>query len=165
MILITLGSREYQFNRLLKAIDELKGNNKITEEIFAQIGQSDYEPKYFKYQRYLSKEEFNRFQQEASLIISHAGTGALVSALKLEKQVIAVPRLKKYNEHIDDHQLQVAEVLEKEGYLMVVKDMDQLEPTINKLKVNPITKIYDRPSYIHDMIVEYIELDMKDRRI
>lgn len=164
MILVTLGSREYQFNRLLKKIDELKQNGVITEDVFAQIGQSDYEPQYYDYERYLPKEEFSRMQSKASLIISHGGTGALVSALKLEKQVIAVPRLAKYNEHIDDHQLQVTGILEEEGYLLTVKDMEKLESTFKMIKENPITKRYNRPSEIKNMIIDFIDSDQKSKR-
>lgn len=159
LIFITLGSREYQFDRLLKAIDDLIEENRLSEEIFAQIGQSNYEPKYYNYERYLSKDDFTKYQENATMIISHGGTGALVSALKLGKQVIAVPRLSKFGEHIDDHQLQVTEMLEKEGYLISVRNMDELDKAINTLKSNPINKRYDRPSNVIKIILEFIEAD------
>ena len=107
MIFVCVGSRDYQFNRLLEALDELAAAGRITDEIIAQTGSSEYEPKHYTWYRYLDQQVFKDYQQKADLIISHGGTGALVGALKLGKQVIAVPRLAKYAEHIDDHQTQV----------------------------------------------------------
>lgn len=157
MIFVILGSRDYQFNRLLKEVDKLIEERVIDEPVFAQIGPSDYIPKNYQYEKYLAKDEFDNKQKEAELIISHGGTGALVSALKLGKQVIAVPRLAKFNEHIDNHQLQVTGALEKEGYLLSVPEMDSLGATINSLKTNPINKPYKKESRIKEMIITFIE--------
>lgn len=105
MIFITLGSQKFQFNRLLKAVDELKTD----EEIFAQIGYSDYKPVNFKYKEFLDRDEFADVMSKADIVITHGGTGAIIGAVKMGKKVIAVPRLKKYGEHVDDHQIQLIE--------------------------------------------------------
>jgi len=42
-------------------------------------------------------------------VITHGGTGAIIGAVKKGKKVIAVPRLAKFGEHVDDHQLQLIE--------------------------------------------------------
>lgn len=157
MIFISLGSRDYQFDRLLKKMDELIINQVVEEDVFAQIGQSNYIPKNYKYERFLSSEEFNACQSNASLVISHGGTGALVGALKKQKQVIAVPRLAKYGEHLDDHQLQVSEALSNKGFLITVVDMEMLGEEINNLKKNPILKKYDIPSNAITIIKEFLE--------
>lgn len=156
MIFVTVGSREYQFNRLLKKIDELLENNEIKDEVFAQIGQSTYIPVNYKYRKFLHESEFKMYQQKADLIISHGGTGALISALKLGKQVIAVPRLAKYGEHIDDHQLQVASILHNEGYLINVTDLNNLKSAIDYLRINPINKKYNKPSKVINIIQNFI---------
>lgn len=156
MIFVTVGSREYQFNRLLKKIDELIENNEIKDEVFAQIGQSTYIPVNYKYRKFLQESEFKMYQQKADLIISHGGTGALISALKLGKQVIAVPRLAKYGEHIDDHQLQVASILHNEGYLINVTDLNNLKSAIDYLRINPINKKYNKPSKVINIIQNFI---------
>ncbi len=156
MIFVCVGSRDYQFNRLLKALDTLVKSGEITEKVIAQIGQSEYEPESYEWYRFLDRDEFKRYQSEANIIISHAGTGALIGALKLEKQVIAVPRLAKYGEHIDDHQTQISSVLAEEGYLREVLDMADLEKTIALAYSNPIIKKYDRPSNIIQIIDEFL---------
>ena len=156
MIFVCVGSRDYQFNRLLKALDILVENGEIAEKIVAQIGQSEYEPENYEWHRFLDREDFKRYQNESNLIISHAGTGALIGALKLEKQVIAVPRLAKYGEHIDDHQTQISGVLAEEGYLREVLDMEDLGNTIQLSYSDPIVKKYNRPSNIIQIIEDFL---------
>ena len=148
MIFVCIGSRDYQFNRLLKEIDKLVNAGVITEKVIAQIGVSEYEPQHYEWYRFLDKTVFEKYQTDASLIISHGGTGALIGALKKGKQVIAVPRLAKYSEHIDDHQIQISEVLDKNGYLRMVLEMEKLGETILLSNTLPITKKYDLPSNV-----------------
>lgn len=161
MIFVCIGSREYQFNRLLRALDELVGQGIVADKIIAQIGQSDYEPKNYEWYRFLDRDVFKAYQEEADLIISHAGTGALIGALKCEKQVISVPRLAKYGEHIDDHQLQISGQLTEEGYLREVLDMEKLGETIRLCKENPIIKKYDKPSRVMGIIEDFLEKSFK----
>ena len=103
MIFVTLGSQKFQFNRLLKAVDELDTD----EEIFAQIGYSDYKPQNYAYKEFLDREEFAGWEEKADIVITHGGTGAIIGAVKKGKKVIALPRLAKYGEHVDDHQTQL----------------------------------------------------------
>lgn len=159
MIFVCVGSRDYQFNRLLKALDKLVAEKKVTEQIVAQIGQSDYEPENYEWYRFIDRDEFKRYQNQADLIISHGGTGALIGALKLGKQVIAVPRLAKFGEHIDDHQTQISGILAKEGYLREVLDISILGDTIVLAYTDPIKKKYDKPSNIISIIEKYIDED------
>ena len=156
MIFVCIGSRDYQFNRLLKALDELVASGEVTDRIFAQIGQSQYQPEHYAWERYLDADTFRQYQKDAELIISHAGTGALIGALKQGKSVIAVPRYAKFGEHIDDHQTQIADVLEGEGYVYQVKDIADLGKTIALAKEKPLNKMYNRPSYIGTLIKEFI---------
>ena len=107
MIFVTLGSQKFQFNRLLIEIDRLVEEGKITEEVFAQTGYSDYIPKNYKYKNFLDRDEFTEIMEESNKVITHGGTGAIIGAVKLGKKVIAIPRLNMYGEHVDDHQLQI----------------------------------------------------------
>ena len=107
-IFITLGSQKFQFNRLLIAVDKLCEKKIICgEDVFAQIGYSDYVPPNYRYNNFLDREEFSMEMGKADIVITHGGTGAIIGAVKKEKKVIAVPRLAKYGEHVDDHQLQL----------------------------------------------------------
>jgi UDP-N-acetylglucosamine transferase subunit ALG13 len=161
LIFVCVGSREYQFDRILEKVDDLVKKNKIDEEVFAQIGQSNYMPEHYQYVRYISPDDFHQKQIDADLIISHGGTGALVAALKLGKKVIAVPRLAKYQEHIDDHQIQVCNMLEEQQYLKVVYEMSELYDAIKQVKNQKTVKQYSRPSNIVSIIDEYIDKTQK----
>ena len=161
MIFVCTGTQIYQFNRLLEELDRLIENGKINDEIFAQIGASTYTPKNFSYKRFLSYDEFNEYQDKANLIISHAGTGALIGASKKGKNIIAIPRLAKFGEHIDDHQLQVTEVLEKEGYVRAVYDINRLCKAIEDSNKCPIQKAYCRESNVIKIIEGFINESVK----
>lgn len=156
MIFVCTGTQIYQFNRLLKKIDELITDGVIKDIVYAQIGYSDYIPKYYQYSRFVSDKEFKKLQNKADLIISHGGTGALIGALKLGKLVIAVPRYKRFGEHVDDHQQQISGILAGKGYLREVLDIEQLGNVIIESLNAPIKKKYDRPSNILGIIKDYI---------
>lgn len=157
MIFVCLGTQIFQFDRLTKKLDELVEQGIVTDEIFAQIGAGEYLPKNYEYKKFIDKEEFESYQDKADLVISHGGTGALIGASKKGKNIIAVPRLAKFGEHVDDHQLQVVRVLEKEGYVRAVYDMEKLGEVIIDALDNPIHKIYQRESNIIEIIDKYIE--------
>lgn len=156
LIFVTVGSREYPFDRLLMQLDKLVEGKVIDDQIFAQIGQSTYLPKNFEHERFLGKDQFNEYQKKADLIISHGGTGALISALKAGKNVIAVPRLAKFKEHTDDHQLQVTSVLKDMGYIRVVTNISDLENQYINATNHPLEKGYSRPSKVYSIIESYI---------
>ena len=157
MIFVCTGTQVYQFNRLLKELDRLVAGGMIHDDIFAQTGASDYKPCYYAYKEFLSHDEFNEYQEKAALIISHGGTGALIGASKKGKNIIAIPRLAQFGEHTDDHQLQIVEVLEKEGYVRAVYDINDLGVQIQEAIKEPISKKYERESFVLEIIEEYIE--------
>ncbi|MBO0481009.1 PssE/Cps14G family polysaccharide biosynthesis glycosyltransferase [Candidatus Enterococcus courvalinii] len=134
MIFITLGSQKFQFNRLLEAVDKLIEQGWITDPVFAQIGASDYQPKNFEFQPFLTRKLFQSMIHEASVILTHGGSGAIVSGLKAHKKVIAVPRLQCYGEHIDNHQIQIVESFAKTGYIIAVTELSELAATITAIE-------------------------------
>lgn len=157
MIFVTLGSQKFQFNRLLKAIDELIEKGVIQEDVFAQTGYSDYEPKNFKYKQFLDREEFSAYQDKSDLIITHGGTGAIVGALKKEKKVIAVPRLAKYGEHVDDHQLQIIDIFTETNYIFACKECDELSNVYKLTQVEEKDRFKSNNSVFVDHIRNVIK--------
>lgn len=140
MIFITLGSQKFQFNRLLKAIDKLVEQGKIKEEVFAQIGYSDYQPINYNYKQFLDRDEFAAMEGKADIVITHGGTGAIIGAVKKGKKVIAVPRLAKYGEHVDDHQLQLLKEFEDMNIIVACYDTEKLGDayeSIRDVKLQP----------------------------
>ncbi len=98
----------FPFDRLIKAIDVLAGEKAIAEPIFAQIGSGTYLPKHFPFVDFMSRSDFKDTIQNSKYIVSHAGTGTISAAIKNSKPILIVPRQRKHNEHVDDHQLETA---------------------------------------------------------
>lgn len=131
-IFVTGGSRNYPFNRLFKKLDELCEEGVIQGEMFAQIGTSDYIPKHYQYKDYISQDEFWERIQWADLVVSHGASGSIMKALNAKKKVLAVTRLEKYGEHINDHQVQTNEAFAENGYVLAVYEMGNLGETFQK---------------------------------
>ena len=133
MIFVCVGSRNYPFNRLFEKLDELCEEDFIKDKIFAQIGTSTYKPKHFEYKDFISQEEFMQKVKQADLVISHGASGSIMKALNAGKKVIAVTRLEKYGEHINDHQIQNNEAFASNGYVLAVYEMDELKDALQKI--------------------------------
>lgn len=113
MIFVTVGSRNYPFDRLFVKLDELFDNGILEGELFAQIGTATYRPRNYKYKNFISQDEFLEAINKADIVVSHGASGSIMKALNAGKKVIAVTRLAKYGEHIDDHQIQNNEAFGK----------------------------------------------------
>lgn len=132
MIFITLGSQKFQFNRILIEIDKLIEKGKITEKVFAQIGYSDYIPIHYKYERFLDRNEFNEVMNNCDKVITHGGTGAIIGAVKKGKKVIAIPRLKEFNEHVDNHQVEIVDEFQKMNFILSTNEINKLDKVLQK---------------------------------
>lgn len=157
MIFVTVGSQKFQFNRLLSKIDRLIEEGKITEEVFAQIGYSDYEPRNYKYKKFLDRYEFATIMSKCDTVITHGGTGAIINAIKKEKKVIAVPRLEKFGEHVDNHQLQITEQFVKMKFIEAVNEIDEIENVIERIKQIEFNTYVSNTKNILDNIERFIE--------
>ena len=127
MIFVTLGSQKFQFNRLLKQIDDLIDQGVIKEEVLAQKGYSDYQTRNYKSIDFMNRDEFATYMGQADFVITHAGTGAIIGAVKQGKKVIAVPRQKDFGEHVDDHQFQIVEQFEELGIIEPCYKVEDLQ--------------------------------------
>ncbi|TSO25675.1 PssE/Cps14G family polysaccharide biosynthesis glycosyltransferase [Lactobacillus sp. LL6] len=130
MIFVTVGTQKFQFNRLLKEIDILIANNQIIDKVICQSGYSTYIPKNYSIQRFMNGNEYEENIKKCNLLITHAGVGTILTGKKYNKQIIVVPRLSKYNEHIDDHQLQIAEGFADKQLVFECKDISKLKNII-----------------------------------
>ncbi len=134
MIFITVGSQKFQFDRLLKAVDDLIEKGVIQDEVFAQTGASTYTPEHYESKNFLNREEFQDVMGRSSIVITHGGTGAIIGALKQGKKVVAVPRLKKYNEHVDDHQVQLIEQFTEGNLITGCMDTEKLGQALEEME-------------------------------
>lgn len=161
MIFVTLGSQKFQFDRLLKKIDELIDKGIINDEVFAQIGASTYIPQKYKYTRFMDREEFSQYIENASLIVTHGGTGVIIGAVKKGKKVIAVPRLAKFGEHVDDHQLQLLHQFDDLGIICSCFDVDKLDESLKEVHNNVYKPYVSNTQSIIDSIEEFLDMTEK----
>ena len=159
MIFITLGSQIFQFNRLLKTIDELVGQGKITEEVFAQTGYSDYKPKNNEFKPFLNRDEFAKITEKADIVVTHGGTGAIIGAVKKGKKVIAVPRLAKYGEHVDDHQLQLVGQFQELNLIYECDDCQQLGTAVANIRKKKFNAYISNTQTIINSIENFLEAE------
>ncbi len=133
MIFLTVGT-QFPFDRFVRAVDNIFAQGLIDEEIFAQIGETSYKPRNFESVVSLEKKVFDERFKRASSVISHAGVGTITVALKNHKPLLVMPRMKRYKEHVNDHQVATAKKFEELGHILAVYDVKDLPNGIRKLK-------------------------------
>ena len=157
MIFLVLGTQKFQLNRLLMQVDEYVSAGEIQTEICAQIGCSDYEPQNFKFFRFMETQAFETYMDEAELIITHGGVGTILSAIAKKKPVIVFPRLAKYKEHVDDHQVEMARTFEKKGYVLYCREEDSLPELIRQSASHAFRAYVSETENIVGIINDFID--------
>lgn len=157
MIFVTLGSQKFQFDRLLKKIDELIDLKVITDKVVAQIGASTYIPRNYEYVKFMDREKFAETMDECSVVITHGGTGVIIGAVKKGKKVIAVPRLAKYGEHVDDHQLQLLRQFDELNIICACYDVEELGVLYSGLQDMNFRTYISNTHVIIESIEEYLQ--------
>lgn len=138
MLFVTVGSQKFQFDRLIRAVDSLFAIGTITGDAFAQIGVCTYIPFNMKSEPFLARERFRKILNDSEVVITHGGTGAIITAVKAGKRVIAVPRLSKYGEHVDDHQVEIVSQFGEMGLIEPCIDLN----TLSNAYKNVLSKNY-----------------------
>ncbi len=133
MIFVTVGNPTQGFRRLLDAVDALAGRGAFgTAPVFVQSGHNPgFSPRHCEATPFISTEEFERRMRGALLIISHGGSTVL-SAIRLGKTPIVMPRMARYGEHVNDHQVQFVRALATDGRLIPAFEPEDLGPAVSK---------------------------------
>ena len=131
MIFVTVGTHEQQFDRLIRKMDELKRDGAFQDEVIMQTGFSTYEPKYCTWSKLIPYQEMVKNVAEARIVITHGGPASFIMPLQIGKTPIVVPRQKRFDEHVNDHQLEFARnVAARMGTIIPVEDIDTLGDVI-----------------------------------
>lgn len=139
MIFVTVGTHEQQFNRLIEEVDCLKGNGTIKDEVIMQTGYCTYEPKNCEWSELLPYDQILDNVKKADIVITHGGPSSFIMPLQIGKIPIVVPRQKKFNEHVNNHQVEFSTAVKKRyENIIVIKNIRNLEKAI--LKYNNIVK-------------------------
>ena len=156
MIFVAVGTQKFPFDRLLKGIDDLIAQGQLEADVFAQIGHTDYVPKNYQYQNFLSKDDFQSYISNCDLLITHSGVATIITGMKLEKPVVVVPRFASYGEHVDDHQLQIAESFSDKNLVLMCKNITKLAQTVQEARTHVFAKYVSQKEQIVNTLREYL---------
>ena len=146
MIFVTVGTHEQQFNRLIRHVDNLVRDGIIEEEVIIQSGYSDYEPQYCEWSKLYPYSKMEELVKRADIVITHGGPSSIILPLQMGKVPIVVPRQKKYDEHVNNHQFEFVEfIYQRQKNVIPVWEIEELKDAILK----------------YSQIVESIPFDMK----
>lgn len=157
MIFVTLGTQDKSFHRLLQAIDKEIEKGTIKEKVIVQAGYTKYESKNMEIFDLISQDEFEKLIDQCDLLITHAGVGSILTAIKKGKKVIGAARLKKYKEHTNDHQKQIIKEFSNQGYILELRDFNQLGKLVKKSKTFTPKKFESNTHNMIHLIEEIID--------
>lgn len=155
MILVTLGTQDKEFKRLLDIIEDAIENDIIKEEVVVQAGSTKYDSKNMKIFDVIPMNEFDKLMKKCDILITHGGVGSIITGLKNNKKIIAMARLKIYKESANDHQLQIIDNFSKEGYLLKL-DNNNLAEVLNEAKHFKPQKFISNTDNMIKLISDYI---------
>lgn len=143
MIFVTVG-HQMPFDRMLCLVDRWSSQHD-RHDVFAQTGESDFRPDSFQGEQWLTPDEYRQRLEECSGIISHAGTGTIIQGLVLEKPILVLPRLARYSETRNDHQVGTARYFESRGLIMAAYDDEGFSAALEQFEsFTPADRITDR---------------------
>jgi UDP-N-acetylglucosamine transferase subunit ALG13 len=133
MILVLLGTQKQSFSRLLDKLENCIKNKIILDKVIVQRGHTKFTSDCMEFIDFISNEDFGSFLDKADIIITHGGVGSIINGLKTGKKIIAVPRLKEYGEHVNNHQVQIIENFDQQGFLKGIFDINLLDNALKNI--------------------------------
>jgi len=132
VIFVAVGT-QLPFDRLIRVVDDWAGAQK-RNDVFAQIGPSQYRPSHMQWREFIDAEEFKARIAAADVVVAHAGMGSIITALELGKTIIVMPRRADLNEHRNDHQIATAKQFQAQGRISVAFDEAELRGLLDGLE-------------------------------
>jgi len=157
MILVLLGTQNNSFHRLLEEIQRNIDNGNIKEDVVVQRGHTKFESKDMVLYNQLPLEELKKLTDEAEFVITHGGVGSIITSIEMSKKVIAVPRLKKYNEHVNDHQLDIVKSFNELGYIMGLNSVEELSEALKDIQSFEPKQYIKNTGKIQAIIEDFIQ--------
>lgn len=135
MIFVTVGTHEQQFDRLVKAVDELKADGTIAEPVFVQTGYSTYEPTHCEHSKFVPFRKMKEVMAQADVVVTHGGPSSFIEAMAAGKVPVVVPRRGDLGEHVNDHQADFVRIVaERQGGIVPVYDVAELTQAIERAR-------------------------------
>lgn len=155
MIFVTVGSQKFSFDRLIKKVDQMIREHLISEKVFMQTGAGCFAP-CCSYQAFYQRQDFARLMASCDILITHGGAGTMIEGAKRGKKIIAVPRLSRYGEHVDDHQTELTNQLHEMKLVYACPDTDRLPEALEAVKAYRFHKFHSNTDVFLESLEEYI---------
>ena len=152
MILITLGTQDKQFTRLLSVVQNEIDKGNIKDKVIVQAGHTKFESNDMEIFDLIDREKFSNLISECDVLITHGGVGSIITGLQNNKKVIVAPRLAKY-----DDQLQITENFSKAGYILPLYENDDLGKILKDIKSFKPKKFKSNTSHMVKIISDFID--------
>lgn len=147
MIVVSVGTNEARFDRLLIALQSVD----LDEELVVQYGSCSVRPSSATLHEFVTYQELVELMRSARAVVAHAGVGIVLTALANGKRPIVMPRLKRFGEAVDDHQLHFGRRLEARGLVTVVEDTPSLQAALADDSSCRVLEITPDPSLIDEL--------------
>jgi len=138
MILVTVGTARQPFTRLLEAADALAASAEFSGESFLlQVGHaasSGFRARHCEQTDFFTRDQFSGCVADADVVVCHAGAGTLIEVIRAGKIPVAMARLQRYGEHVDDHQLELVAELAAVGRVIPVREVGDLAAAIREAR-------------------------------
>jgi len=134
MIFVTVGTNEARFDRLLEVVAAVE----IDEELVVQHGPSPVRPAGARCVAFLAWDEVVEHVRAARVVVAHAGVGSVLVALVNGRRPVVMPRLRRYREAVDDHQVVFANRLAEAGLVTVITDAQGLRRALGEEREAPV---------------------------
>jgi UDP-N-acetylglucosamine transferase subunit ALG13 len=157
MVLVLLGTQNNSFVRLLEQVENCINVGLIKEEVIVQAGYTNYHSNKMKILDFVSSSQLKELIDKADLIITHGGVGSIITSIKSGKKVIAVARLEKYKEHVNDHQLQIVKNFNDKDYIVGLEDACLLKKALENINSFVPKKYISNAQNILDIVSNYID--------
>ncbi len=158
MIFVAVGT-QFSFNRLIQYMDDwvISDSNKTQEKVIAQISDGDYLPQEIKYERFMSGETYNENIRQASVFVSHAGMGNIISAREQKTPIIVINRQVALGEHRNDHQADGLKWMDKLDGVYTASTQEELYQHLRHIhELKPAKNSHVGNQQLSDSIADFI---------
>ncbi|MDD3821410.1 MAG: glycosyltransferase [Bacilli bacterium] len=160
MILVILGDTNQPFPRLMKSVLKQVDVGKIIDEVILETSR-DCLSRQVKVVDSLTKEKREQLITQAHLIITYVGADIIRSGLRQRKKIIVIPRLKNYEETLNNNERLLVNVLAKKGFILPLDNADELDQLLLRVRRFKPAKYKSRKQRLIKILTNYIDHNLK----
>ena len=157
MILVLLGTQKNDFYRLLDSVQKNIENGTIKDKVIVQSGHTKYKSSDMEIFDLIPIDKMNNLIDTANIVITHGGVGSIVGALKKHKKIIVMPRLSKYEEHVNNHQQEIVSIFEEKGFIKSINSAEDLTKVLQNIDTFTPNIYQSNTEHIIELVTNFID--------